>query len=107
MVDVVANHMGIGDITTFSPFNDTVRVYYYPFLLFCAHGPMPVQSNYHDCNTCDSSCSISDWSNQAQVCGRVYVCACPCLCVCVWSRGCCVCISVCVCACVSVFPLDG
>ena len=63
MVDVVANHMGIGDISSYVPFNS--------------------QSDYHDCNGCPANCQIEDWDppNQPQVC--VYVCECVCVCVCV------------------------
>ena len=44
MVDVVANHMGgvIGDINTFSPFNQN--------------------NHYHDCTGCDSNCDITDFN---------------------------------------------
>jgi hypothetical protein len=40
MVDVVANHMGIGDITTYTPFNNW--------------------TSYHDCNTCPSGKSFRE-----------------------------------------------
>jgi len=47
MVDVVGNHMSTGDYSGFVPFNNA--------------------AHYHDCNTCDSNCDISDWNNQPQV----------------------------------------
>lgn len=47
MVDVVANHMGDGDISTFSPFSNA--------------------SFYHDCSGCPSGCSVTDYNDEAQM----------------------------------------
>eukprot|EP01025_Chloroclados_australasicus_P020729 TRINITY_DN21871_c0_g1_i3.p1 TRINITY_DN21871_c0_g1~~TRINITY_DN21871_c0_g1_i3.p1 ORF type:complete len:1000 (-),score=74.15 TRINITY_DN21871_c0_g1_i3:199-3174(-) len=52
MLDVVANHMGYGPSG-----EQFLNVFYPPFK----------STNFHDCQSCDSYCSIRDWDDEYQV----------------------------------------
>jgi alpha-amylase len=47
MVDVVGNHMGIGDISAYVPFDSP--------------------ADYHDCLGCPAGCDVQDYTNLPQM----------------------------------------